>query len=222
MTKMRRRTKRGDTLDLYLASIPQEPGFRPVLPKERQEQIDATRDEQVRAQRFYAWDTLLKGLRHSRGLDATKAKLTKTESGKWVSAKCGISISHCKTVVAAAIAKNAVGVDIEPFVDVRYRDALLNRIATETERALFPTLPIEQRIAVLWTRKEAAFKRGDQILPTPIEADAADPTVRTILIRLDGREYVVSAAAEQETVLRVFEVNGESVTERADFESLPV
>lgn len=220
MTNRRHKTKRGDTLDLYIATIPQEPEYRPVLPQERQAMIEATRDERVRAQRFYAWDTLLKGLYNSRGPDADEAEITKTESGKWVSAKCGISISHCTTAVAAAIARDAVGVDIEPFGDARYREALLNRISTEAERELFPTLTVEQRIAVLWTRKEAAFKRGDRDLPTPIEADAAEPTVRTILIRIDDTEYVVSAAAKTETALRVFEVRGETVAERTDYELL--
>ena len=208
--------------DLYIGRDVDPPAYCTVLPKERQAMLEATRNEKVKAQRFYAWDTLLKGLYHSRGLDADEAEITRTENGKWVSAKCGISISHCKTAVAAAISEDAVGVDIEPFEAARYRETLLNRIATDAERKLFPSLPVEQRIAILWTRKEAAFKRGDHDLPTPIEADAADPTVRSILIRLDGTEYVVSAAAEKKTVLRVFEVNGENVAKRTDYELLLV
>lgn len=220
MTNKRYKTKHGDTLDLYIAAIPREPAYHPVLPKERQAQIDATRNEQVRAQHFCVWDTLLKGLLFSRGLDAEEAMLTKTESGKWVSAKCGISISHCRTAVAAAISDSAAGVDIEPLENPRYREALLHRIATDTEQTLFPALSAEQRIAALWTRKEAAFKRGNHSFLTPIEANAADPTVRSILIRIDGTEYVVSAAAEKETVLRVFEVYGGSVAERTDYQRL--
>ncbi len=208
------------TADLYIGRVINPPAYCPVLPEERQTMLEATRSEQVKAQRFYAWDTLLKGLFHSRGLDADEAALTRTENGKWVSAKCGTSISHCKTAVAAAISEGAVGVDIEPFEDARYREALLFRIATETERDLFPMLSVGQRIAALWTRKEAAFKRGDRDLPTPIEADAADPTVRSIVIRIDGVPYVVSVAAEQETLLRVFEARGESVAERTNFEVL--
>lgn len=208
------------TTDLYIGRIDDPPAFHAVLPEERQAQIEATRNERVKAQRFCAWDTLLKGLRFSRGLEAADAKLSKSESGKWVSESCGISISHCSTAVAAAIADSAVGVDIEPFEDARYREALLFRIATEAERALFPTLSVEQRIAVLWTRKEAAFKRGGSADTSPVTADAASKIIRTIVIRIDDRDYAVSAAAAEDAVLRVFEVRGESVTERTDYVSL--
>ena len=209
-----------DTLDLYIAPIPENTEYRPVFPKERQAMIDATQNEQTKAQRFSAWDTLLKGLKNSCGLEADEAELTKTESGKWVSARCGVSISHCRTAVAAAVSDKAVGVDIEPFEDARYREALLNRIATETERTLFPALSTEERIAVLWTRKEAAFKRGDRDLLTPVKADAADQTVRSIRIRVGEKEYAVSAAAEEGVRLRVFTVCGDTVAERTDFELL--
>lgn len=214
--------KHHDTLDIYIATIPDRADYRPILPPERQAMIDATRNESVKAQKYLAWDTLLKGLKNSRGLDATTAGLSRTERGKWISTKCGISISHCRTAVAAAIFERATGVDIEPFEDPRYREAILFRIATEAERKLFPSLPAEQRIAVLWTRKEAAFKRSDRDLPTPIEADAADQTLCSIRIRLDGVDYVISAAAEEEVVLRVFEVRGDTVAERSDFELLHV
>lgn len=210
------------TLDVYIARIPEAPEYLPVLPKERQALLDATKNEQTKAQRYTAWDTLLKGLMNSFGLSAEEAKLSKTESGKWVSARCGVSISHCKTAVAAAVSSDETGVDIEPFQDTRYREALLNRIAAEEERKLFPALSIEQRTAVLWTRKEAAYKREARDLSTPIEADAAAKNIRSIVIRLGECDYAVSAAAEEGSKLRVFEVSGEQITQRTDYELLSV
>ena len=207
------------TTDLYLARIPEEPAYRPVLPEERQAQIEATRNDRTRAQRYTAWDTLQKGLLHSRKLTASEADLKKNETGKWTSARCGISISHCNTAVAAAVSDGAVGVDLELAEDPRCREALLNRIATDAERELFKDLPTEQRIAALWTRKEAAFKRGENGAFSPIVEDAAAEDLRTILIRLD-RAYLISVAAKKDAALRVFEVQGESITERMDFETL--
>lgn len=208
------------SLDLYIAPIPDAQNFLPVLPKERQAYLDATKNERVKAQRYTAWVALLRGLKHSCGLDAEDVKLSKTENGKWVSKVCGVSISHCGTAVAAAVSRRDVGVDIEPLESARYREALLDRIATEAERRLFPALSTEQRIAVLWTRKEAAFKRGDRNLPTPIEADAAAKNIRSIAIRLGNIEYSVSAAGEEGIPLRVFEIDGERITERTDYELL--
>jgi putative endonuclease len=208
------------TLDLYIAAIPETPAYRPLLPAERQALIEATRNEAVKAHRYCAWDTLLKGLKHSCGLDAENAGLSKTESGKWVSPVCGVSISHCRTAVAAAVSAHAVGVDIEPLADARYRPELLQRIASEEEQTLFPTFPAEQRVAVLWTRKEAAFKRNADGLSTPIGADAAQSGIRSIVIRLAETDYAVAAAAEEGLKLRVFEVRGETITERTDFTRL--
>lgn len=205
--------------DLYIAAIPDAPIYRPLLPAERQEQLDATRNERVRAQRYTAWITLLAGLRFSRGLDAADANLKKHASGKWTSDKCGISISHCKTAVAAAVADGAVGVDIEPGSDARYTEKLLRRIETDAERALFSDLPAEQRIAAIWTRKEAAFKREAKDACTPIEADASAENIRTVKIRLD-RDYLVSVATEKGASLRVFEVRDDLIAERTDFETL--
>ena len=208
------------TLDVYIARIPKAPEYLPVLPKERQALLDATQNEQTKAQRYTAWDTLLKGLMNSLGITAEDAKLQKSKSGKWVSDRCGVSISHCKTAVAAAVSKDAVGVDIEPFRNAMYREKLLNRIAAEEERKLFPALSIEQRTAVLWTRKEAAFKRGDRNFSTPIEVDAAAKNIRSIVIRLGECDYAVSAAAAEGVPMRVFEVSREQITERTDYELL--
>ena len=205
------------TVYLYIAQIPETPEYRKVLPKERQAILDATRDERIRAQRYIAWTTLLAGLKHSFGLDAQRAELSKTKSGKWVSAVCGISISHCRTAVAAAVSDRETGVDIEPVEDARYREALLSRIAAEEEQKLFSKLPVGQRIAVLWTRKEAAFKRDSRNLHTPIDANAASRDIQTIRITIGDREYAVSSAAKNGT-LRVFEVRGEEIAARGDYE----
>ena len=118
---------------------------------------------------------------------------------------------------AAAVSDGAVGVDIEPYEDARYREALLSRIASEPEHGLFPSLTIGQRIAALWTRKEAAFKRGTGNTASPIGENAAANGIRTAVIRLGDRDYAVSAAAEEGTALRIFTVSGETITERTDF-----
>lgn len=207
------------TVHLYIAQIPEAPEYREVLPKERQIYLDATQDGRVKAQRYIAWTTLLAGLKHSFGLDAEHAKLSKTESGKWSSAVCGISISHCKTAVAAVVSDGSAGVDIEPLEDARYREALLRKIATEEEQRLFGELSAKQRIAVLWTRKEAAFKRDGSNLSTPIEANAASKEIQTIRVSVGDREYAVSTAAKS-TKLCVFEVRGEEIAARDDYELL--
>ncbi len=202
--------------DVYIARIPDTVAYEPVLPKERQEQIDATDSDAVKAQRYRAWEVLLNGLEHSYGLDAETAGLTKDERGRWSSAVCGISLSHCRTAVAAAVSNLPVGIDIEPAEDVRYRQTLIDRIANDVEKAMLRSLPERLRVPYLWTRKEAAFKRStDQTMPA-IKQNATDRSLRTVLIRLDT-EYMLSVACEASSVLRLFEFDHGIVRERTDF-----
>ena len=205
--------------DVYLSRIPKSPRYRNVLPPQRQALHDATRNGQVKAQRYTAWTTLLTGLKNSRWLEAEEAKLGKDANGKWASEMCGISISHCRTAAAAAISDGAVGVDLEPLRDPRYRESLLNRITAETERERFSALSAKQRIPVLWTRKEAAFKRGEEAVFSPAAVDAAAENIRTVVIRLD-RDYVLSVAAAEGDTLRIFEVRRGTVLQRTDYRVL--
>lgn len=207
------------TTEVYVAVIPSEVEYEPVLPKERQQQLDAAQNESVRAQRYTVWNTLLAGLLHSRGLDAEAAKLTKDHNGKWTSAVCGISLSHCKTAVAAAISDGAVGVDLESACDPRFSDALFHRITSEPERNA--KLPQEIRIPVVWTRKEAAFKRRTEQDRSALSENALDETIRTVRIRMD-RDYILSVACEPDSDLRIFEIDGERIMQRTDFETITV
>ena len=62
--------KRDAFTDVYVAAIPASPEYCPVLPEERQALIEATKHEQVKAQRYCAWIALLTGLKHSLAIDA--------------------------------------------------------------------------------------------------------------------------------------------------------
>ena len=200
-------------LDVYLAAQPETLPERKLLPKERQQQIDATNNPQVKAQRTFAWQVLCTGIQRSFGMDADKAGFTRSENGKWVAESCAVSLSHCDGAVAAAVSKKPVGVDIEPKESKRYQDRILERIATEQERDSIKDLDPTLGIAKLWTRKEAAFKRRDQKSFSPIKEDALSNTVRTFCITLD-RDYIVSVSAESFANLRFYTVDAELHTQR--------
>ncbi len=195
--------------DVYIALLSETETEGAILNHERQAQIDATRHPDVKKQRIAVWNTLLFGLSHSLGFTEADIGLRHEPGGKWVSDACGISLSHCKTAVAAAIASDAVGVDIEPAEDGRYREALLDRIATDRERERFRFLPTPQRVAAIWTRKEASFKRRGADAFSPIAENALSASVKTLLVTLDA-PYMLSVATEEE--LRLFWVrNGEAI-----------
>ena len=193
-------------LDVYIAIQPEKTDRARVVPKERQKLLDETANSAVREQRRFAWQVLCTGLNRSLGLDADRIGLKRNENGKWVSDACELSLSHCSGAVAAAVSKKPVGVDIEPEDSPRYREKILERIATEREREMIAGLDPMQGIAKLWTRKEALFKRKDQKSFSPIREDAASETVRTFRL-LQDRAYIVSVSAESFVNLRFYTVD---------------
>ncbi len=207
-------------LDVYVAVQPDAPVVQKVEPPQRQKELDACKNEAVRAQRYFAWRVLCAGLNRSLGLDAGRIGLHRNENKKWIANGCEVSLSHCKGAVCAAVSKRPVGVDIEPLNDPRYREALLLRIATQKEKDAVAALPTGEGLCKLWTRKEAAFKRagGAQFLPEQI--DATEDSIRTVRVHLD-RDYLVSVAGENLGNLRIYEVSGTDelhCVRRTDFE----
>ncbi len=195
-------------LDVYIALQPDAVVYRPVKPQERQKELDETNNEQVRAQRYFAWQVLCTGLNRSLGLDAGSIDLKRDANKKWVTSACEVSLSHCRGAVCAAVSKRPVGVDIEPLDDPRYRQQLVDYIASDAEKAMVEALPTNVGLCKLWTRKEAAFKRegGEGFMPKKIDATADN--LKTLCIRLGERDYVLSVAGENLNNLRIYLVSG--------------
>ena len=200
-------------LDVYLAVQPETLPQGRIVPAERRQQLERMQNPAVKAQRTFAWQVLYIGLNRSLGLEADRIRLHCNENGKWVSDACEVSLSHCDGAVAAAVSKKPVGVDIEPKTSPRYREKLLDKIATDAERAWIANMDAETGVVKLWTRKEASFKRKDQQSFSPIHEDATSDAVRTFCIALD-RDYIVSVSAEQFTNLRFYTVDAELHTHR--------
>ena len=69
------------------------------------------------------------------------------------------SISHCKNAVAAVVADEEVGIDIEEIS--RYKDNLMKYVLNEEESLELKGENLEmiaEKFIRIWTRKEAAFK----------------------------------------------------------------
>lgn len=200
-------------LDVYVAIQPQALANEKLVPAERQKMMDAIGNPIVKAQRTFAWQVLCTGINRSLGLEAERIDLHLSETGKWISNACDCSLSHCDGAVAAAVSRKPVGIDIEPKDSPRYREKLLDKIATEKERARIDGTDAALGVVKLWTRKEALFKRRNQSAFIPIKEDATGDDVRTLLIPLD-RDYIVSISAESFQNLRVYTVDAALHTQR--------
>ncbi len=158
--KVKRNTfRRIPYIDLYISEIPASLPPCPLFPPERQAELDACGNENVRRQKQYAWQVLGFALKKTCSIDMRESDIHKTESGKWICSDACFSLSHSPNFVAVAVAKMPVGVDIEELPDLRMEERLYERIATEAELSSLGAAPSREDVARLWTLKESVFKR---------------------------------------------------------------
>lgn len=190
--------------DLYIAPIKNlTPG--PVFPPARQAQLEGTRDENTRLQRYAAWKLLEYALERSLCLALESANLQLAESGKWSCDRCFFSLSHCQGAVAVVLSDRPVGVDLEP-ADRQVSPGLSRKILTEEDLTFYKALPEEKQQAFLlehWCAGESLFKAGLDGLFQPRHPDR-DKMVCSHILRVDGRDYQYAVATPDPENIRIF------------------
>lgn len=191
--------------DLYYAEIP-DGEIGSVSSAERQKEIDSAVNPEVKRQRFYVWKLLEYALNRTFGYKIDKIGLYKSESGKWKCSECELSLSHSGKIVAVALSRKAVGVDVE-IVEEPKITGLENKILSPEEREEFDLLPTGKRADYLikrWTQKESAYKRVGEgaFLPRSITA-CSDTETREV--EAFGKRYYLSVTGESVSKLRVRE-----------------
>ena len=193
-------------VDVYLCPIPEEWKMTPVVPAERNEEIERVSNSRVKAEKYYVWRLLEYALERSFGLKMEKLRFEKTENGKWLCDLCAFSLSHCSGAVAVAVSRAPVGVDVETQ-RVLTGERLADHILTENEKTLYAALAEAEKPLFLlrtWTKKESLFKRegGKALLPATIET--TDAKVYCETVELDGKNYTFSVATDTPEVVRVY------------------
>lgn len=158
---------------VYLSTFPFDTD-KSIYPKERKKEIDAVTNLKVKEEKFYVWKLLEKILCDKKDLPIKKVKFSK-QNAKWVADGFNFSLTHSKNVLAVAVAKNPVGVDIEFLDDERFF-YLKDKILTDSEISEYSALPDCDKadyLARLWTVKESIFKmkNGDVFKPSLIESN---------------------------------------------------
>lgn len=156
-----------DGVRVYVAQFDGEVEVRPVTPSFRNAQIQSCSDRLTKLQRYCVWRLLDYALRDTYGDGVESFNLAQDENGKW---RCDkgvyISLSHSGHVVAVAVSKHNVGVDIElaeRFAERQHatRKNLAERILCEREIAKYneenPLLQ-DQLLLSFWVKKESLFK----------------------------------------------------------------
>lgn len=187
-----------EMLDVYVAVLSDAPLDKPLVPPERDDEVRGIGSETVKREKYFAWRLLEKALLSSLGIAIGEAGLRKSETGKWHSDVCELSISHGGGIVAVAVSSSAVGIDVQGMIEPRSQ-RFAERIMTDAELVRYSLLDgreAQEYLTECWTKKEALFKMCDLSAFVPRDYESNDPRVISERISVGGGEYVLSVASE--------------------------
>ena len=194
-------------LDVYIARIPESYKLKPLYPKQRYKEVRAVKNDEVRKHKYFAWKLLEYALMHSFAYDITKLELTKSPSGKWVSPSCEFSITHSGDLVAVAVSKKPVGVDIQVQKDV-LSSSFAERMFTKDEQEALALLPDDQarknELLNLWAQKESIFKTFNSYKYIPAEIETSDYKTHSETVDVDGVTYHIAVCGSDISKIRIF------------------
>lgn len=188
-------------VDVYTARIPVGVRISKLCVKQRVAEIESCTNEKVKREKYCVWKLLEYALNRSFGLNVKKMRFDKDGNGKWRTDGCCFSLSHCEGIVAVAVSRRDVGVDVEKATD--RLEAVKQKFLTEKELEEYSRQTDKTAyLAEKWTQKESIFKMqgGKGFVPDKIQTD--EFTTRSMRLDGDG-EYVLSVAAADLKLLRI-------------------
>ena len=194
-------------LNVYVARIPDSYKMKPLYPKQRNKEVRAVKNDEVRKHKYFAWKLLEYALMHTFAYDITKLELTKSPSGKWVSPSCEFSLAHSGDLVAVVLSRKPVGVDIQVQKDI-ISATFVERMFTQKEQKKLAELADDsarsKQVLSLWAQKESIFKtfNSDKYIPAEIKTSEYD--VYTEMLDIDGKSYHLAVAGSDISKIKIF------------------
>lgn len=197
----RKRWRERPLMAVYLIRVPASLPQAAVTPRARAEQIEKTRDDLLRRQRFAAWQALSYGAESQFHQDLSGVK--KRWTGQWVGEGFFLSITHTGPWAAAAVSTRPVGVDMEEVSGSGEKPwaQIAQAMASAEEKRAFD-LTEKENVLALWTRKESAFKRGGGARFSPARVNGLAGDIRTL--SLAEQNCVLSLCGEHAGCAKVF------------------
>ena len=195
---LRERFRAIPIVHVYVSRLPFEVENDRIVPQERADEIAGCSNPDVRSRKYYVWKLLERALLNSFGLKLDELKITRSENGKWECPSYCFSLSHSGDMVAVAVSRKPVGVDIEKCDYSRFTDALAEKTVTKSEGEALSRFESGRAAALnaLWTKKEAIFKLsgGKAFQPKRIETSQFSTVTKTV--RVANESYFISVASE--------------------------
>lgn len=178
----------------------------------RQREIDECGDENVKQSKFYSFKLLEYAVKKLYRYSLDECNLTRNAVGRWTSDKFEMSITHCDNIVAVALCNMTVGVDIQNIDLPRFGCKLRKKILTPAELSKTELMTEESSAAyanLLWTVKEAVFKRDGGKTFVPCFIDSTEEKVQSATIVSDNDKYYLSVAIAADCTVKYHCVNVE-------------
>ena len=193
-------------VDVYLARLPSSEIGEPLACKERNEEIERCTNERVKREKYFIWKLLCYALDRSLGIRGDRLCFQKKSYGGWEIEKGEFSLSHCGDMLAVAISRNPIGIDIER-VHAPKAETAAKRIMNDAELKDFENTADEkkdEKFIEIWSAKEAIFKSQKKDAFIPKDIDTKNATFKSGRTELDGESYVYSVATPTPEKLRLF------------------
>lgn len=207
--------KRKFSLDVYVSKIPSDADKIKIKNRQRKRELKGIAPE-LKAEKAYAWALLERALKDSYGLDIDKIKLKRQKNGKWETPYCYLSISRSNGIVAVAVSKESVGVDIEKIDKARFERISPQALLTDGELTKYENMLTIDTLNKLWCLKEAIYKNScdGAFNPKMIDTGCSPPCALRHL-SLGEDEYYLAVSGKMVSIMRLF-LDGEikSTTEK--------
>ncbi len=198
--------RRIPVVDVYLAAIPQKAEMPPLSCALRQEEILGVSNAIVRREKYFVWRLLEYALERSFGLKSKDVSFQK-EGTRYFCDKAFFSLSHGGGVLAVAVSRHKVGVDLEKVVD-RDTAILAQKVFTPGEKTAYEALPEEEKTPFFfraWTAKESLFKAAHIKTFIPTDFDTLTEPVKSFEKTINGEKFILSVATKHPEKIRLYE-----------------
>ncbi len=198
--------RRLPVVDVYIATIPEGENMPPLSCTLRQREIDGISNEKVRREKYYAWKLLEYAFERSFGLKGNDLSFRK-EGDIWLCDKGFFSLSHGDGVLAVAVSRDKVGVDLEKSIP-RNIESFVDRVFNSEELKEYESLSEAEKPQFFfraWTGKEALFKAEHKATFCPVEYDSLNGAVKSFEKIIDGQMFSLSVATKTPERIRLYE-----------------
>jgi 4'-phosphopantetheinyl transferase len=154
----------GLSMSVELSSIAEVEKWQVFLTDDESAAAEEKRNAVVKVRFMVGRGMRRKMLSDATGVPALHLRFTESSEGKPVAVNAAgwdFNLSHAGDYVACAVARGAVGIDVEQMRPVREMGAIVSRYYHPDEAVVWRALPPslrEEAFFVLWSAREAAMK----------------------------------------------------------------